>query len=82
MIKAKRKRLPPNMPPPLRVRGYVGVVNGRPQFGEVCDDHGDQTSIDVYKKREDALERWANVRRCEITIFPGEIPQSPSRGKL
>lgn len=55
--------------PTCEVDGYVGVVDGKPQFRMCSDSRGDVKSFDVYPTEEEALNRWHNVRRVKVIVY-------------
>jgi hypothetical protein len=64
------------------IEGYVGVLDGRPVFETVNDSHGDVETFDIYKTRDEALERWAWARKVYVVVDVEDLPQAKDRGEL
>lgn len=65
------------------ILGYVGVVDGKPQFKNVGDERGDDCKeICVYQTAEDALNRYFNVRRVRIVVDPEPIRHPEDWGAI
>lgn len=64
------------------ITGYVGVIAGEPVFEEFSDDKGDASSIDLFRTKREALERWARVQRVRLEPV-GEVIEQPSgKGRI